>query len=273
MLLDAPMCLSCTAKLRTPLYCAPGMLRLSGEKLNFSSGIASATSRISFSTLVICRSTTDATVGAGAAVGCVSGRLVPTPPAPPKTPASPTPRILFIVLPPLALAVMAPDGIEQLLRVVTDAVLEDDLDVLDVRDARRRVALDHDQVRVLPGRDRTDLPVAAEEDRAVQRRDPDRLDRREPGLDQQLDFPLIAEARDHAAIADRVGSREQQAAGGDEGALQLHLAAKQERVGRLGRWIGGPAPADQVRLARGGRHRLQRRRPRRGPAVARRTRD
>src|SRR5262245_27359211 len=89
-------------------------------------------------------------------------------------------------------AIAAFHGIEQLLRVVPDPVLEHDLHVLHVGDAGGRIALDHDQVRALSHRDRADLILPAEVGRAVERGDPDRLHRGEAGLDQQLDLPLIA---------------------------------------------------------------------------------
>ena len=46
--------------------------------------------------------------------------------------------------------------LDQLLGIVTDAVLENDLDILDVEDARRRVAFHDHQVRCLADCDRAD---------------------------------------------------------------------------------------------------------------------
>ena len=85
---------------------------------------------------------------------------------------------------------------DQLRRVVADALLEHRLDLADVADRRRRIAVDHDQVGLLADRDAADALVAAEILRAVQRRDRDRLERREAGIDQQLDLPLIRESRE-----------------------------------------------------------------------------
>src|SRR5512144_761369 len=66
------MCLTCTANVRTPLKLAPGRLSLSGEKLNLSSGIASAASRTCFSIALISRSMAEARVGVeGEACGAV----------------------------------------------------------------------------------------------------------------------------------------------------------------------------------------------------------
>src|SRR5205823_14709453 len=76
--------------------------------------------------------------------------------------------------------------LEQLRGVVADAVLEHDPDVLDIADPARRVALDDDEVGVLAAGDAADAILLAGIDRAVERGDLDRLDRREPGLDQQL---------------------------------------------------------------------------------------
>src|SRR6266568_6538306 len=107
----------------------------------------------------------------------------------------------------LIFSIVALHRFEQLFGVVSDAVLEDDFDVFDIRDARGGIALHHHEVRVLSGRDRADLILAAEKDRTVQRRDPNRLDRCESGLHQQLDLPLIAKARNVAANADGIRSR------------------------------------------------------------------
>src|SRR5258705_13428141 len=67
------MCLTCKEKVRTPLYALPGMFRLSGEKLNLSSGMASAASTTRCSMVLIWLSTREAMVGgtAGGAVGAV----------------------------------------------------------------------------------------------------------------------------------------------------------------------------------------------------------
>jgi len=49
------------------------------------------------------------------------------------------------------------------------------------------------------------------------------LNGRESSLHQQLDFALIGESWNQATKADRIGSRNQQAAGRDESALELHV--------------------------------------------------
>src|ERR1700743_41088 len=54
------------------------MLRASGVKLNLASGLASAASRINFSTALMSRSTTEATVGGGCGV-CRDSEVRATP--------------------------------------------------------------------------------------------------------------------------------------------------------------------------------------------------
>src|ERR1700736_6657242 len=99
---------------------------------------------------------------------------------------------------------MALDGIEQLLGVIPGAVFEGDFDVFDIRDASGRIAFHDYQVRVVPDRNRADLILAAEKDSTVQSRDPNRLDRCKPGLDEQFDLTLIAKTRNIAVEADRI---------------------------------------------------------------------
>ena len=53
----------------------------------------------------------------------------------------------------LVLAVSALDGVEELGRIIADAILEDDLDLLDVADVCGRVAVEDDEVGVLSGSD------------------------------------------------------------------------------------------------------------------------
>ena len=53
--------------------------------------------------------------------------------------------------------------------------------------------------------------------------DPDRLDRAEPGLDQQFELALVAETGNDPAIAGRVGPGHQQPACGDELPLEAEV--------------------------------------------------
>ena len=44
---------------------------------------------------------------------------------------------------------LAGNGINQLLRIVANAVFEDNLDLLDVADIARRIAMNHNQISLL----------------------------------------------------------------------------------------------------------------------------
>src|SRR4029077_7694879 len=139
--------------------------------------------------------------------------------------------------------------IEQLFLVVSDAVLENDFDVFDISDTSGRITFHHHQVRILSDGNRADAIVASEEDRAVQSGDANGLHRWKAGVDQQLDFPLIAKAWNVAADADRIWSREKEAAGCHECPLEVHVAAKQK--GDIGLRGPGPIAPVEVRFARG----------------------
>src|SRR6202521_155892 len=95
---------------------------------------------------------------------------------------------------PLIFSITTPYRIEQLLGIVSDTVLEDDFDVFDIRDASGRITSHHHEVGVFASQNRADLILAAEIDSTVQSRDPNSLDRWEPGIYQQLDLPLIPKA-------------------------------------------------------------------------------
>src|SRR5438067_13772673 len=84
---------------------------------------------------------------------------------------------------------------EQLRGIVSGAVLEDDLDVLDVVDANARVALDDQEIGVLRHGDGADLVLPAEIGCAVQGPYPDRLPPPEAYPDQPLVFSVLGEAR------------------------------------------------------------------------------
>src|SRR5262249_47278376 len=116
-----------------------------------------------------------------------------------------------------------PDRVDQLRGVVTHAVLEDRLDLLDVGDVLRRVAVDDDEISLLARSDRADPVRDAQELRAVLRLDPDRLGRRESRLDEQLDFALVTEARQGPPDPCRIASREKRPSRLREGVLELHL--------------------------------------------------
>src|SRR3954469_10773009 len=92
---------------------------------------------------------------------------------------------------------------DQLRRIVADAFLEDCHDFSNVLDARRRVAIEHDQIRLLADGDRAGAIRAAEVGSTVERADLDRLERRESALDEQLECALVGEAGNDAAAAGR----------------------------------------------------------------------
>src|SRR5262245_20213838 len=256
------------------------MFRLSGEKLYLSSGIASATFRICFSMPVIWRSTTDATVGAASGEAQLaalrSQAIATTTKAATRTNA----RVHFIAGPTLVgaalaaarlvLAVMPLHRLEQLRRVVTHSVLEDELDVLDVGDASGRIALQDDEVRALADRNRADAACLTEVGGAVERRDPDRFDRRKPGFDQQLDLALVTVARDVSVEANGIRAGEEQPASRHESALQVHVAPQEAGVGFLFRPVDRAAATVEVGVAQRGRHRFQDPGRHRRPAFRRR---
>src|SRR5262245_4723488 len=103
------------------------------------------------------------------------------------------------------------DRCDQFRGVIADAPLEHRFHLANVADAGGRIAVDDDEIRLFADGEAADRLVAAEILRAVERRDRDRFERREARIDEQLDLPLIREARDHAAAAGRVGAGDQQA--------------------------------------------------------------
>lgn len=117
-------------------------------------------------------------------------------------------------------------GIDQTVRVVASAIFENDLDILDVRDARRRVAFDQHEIRTLTRCECPDVLLPTEEVRAVLRGYMNRFNGTKTRFDQEFYLPLIAVPWQNPAIPSRVRPREQQPAGGDEGTFELHLLAK-----------------------------------------------
>jgi len=69
----------------------------------------------------------------------------------------------------------------------------------------------------------TRSPFSPQVDRTVQRGDLDRLHTRKASLHQELNAPLIPEARQHGAETRWIGSRDQQPSCSDEGTLQREL--------------------------------------------------
>src|SRR4051794_38387686 len=112
---------------------------------------------------------------------------------------------------------------EQLLRIVSHAVLEHDLDIFDVGDGLCWVALNDDEVGLLSAGDGADVVAFAQKLGAVCRGDLDCLDWREASLDEQLHFALVRKTSKQSTIAGGIGARQEQSASSDEGALELHL--------------------------------------------------
>ena len=137
--------------------------------------------------------------------------------------------------------------VNQLRRVVPDPILENSLNVLDVFNSLRRISLDQDQVRLLAGRDRSDVIQLSQILRAVVGRNMNRFHRRESRLNQQFHLPLITEAGEHAAHACRIQAREQQPAGLREGVLKFFFLLECRRPGGNIRAI---ALSDRSRIVR-----------------------
>jgi len=104
---------------------------------------------------------------------------------------------------------------------------------VNVGDGRRRVAVDDHDVGLLADRERADPVVSPEVLGTVERADGDRFERRETGLDQELELALVRVTGDHAASTGRIGARDQEATGFDERALEDQRLRKQLRIDRL----------------------------------------
>src|SRR5688572_19667456 len=100
-------------------------------------------------------------------------------------------------------------GLDQLLRIVTNPILEHDLDLFDISNVRCGVSFHDHQIRLLPGRDRADACVFAQELCAVESRNLNGFDGSEPGLNQQLDLSMIAKTRNDPTVAGRIEPRNQ----------------------------------------------------------------
>ncbi len=104
------------------------------------------------------------------------------------------------------------DGFDELDRIEADPLLEDSLDVADIGNRRRRIAVDDDEIGLLSDGNRTNRGVTSEVRGAVQRADADRFERRESGLDEQLDLALIRVAGNDAAATGGIGAGNEPAA-------------------------------------------------------------
>src|SRR5688572_16740595 len=95
-------------------------------------------------------------------------------------------------------------GLDQLLRVVADAVFEDDLHFLDVENVGGGVSFDNHQVSLFARSDGPDAGVLAQKTRTVETRNLNRFNRRKTCFDQQLNLAQIAEASHNAAVTGRI---------------------------------------------------------------------
>ena len=82
------------------------------------------------------------------------------------------------------LSVSATNGVQQLLRVVTDAILENDLNLFDIRNLSGRITLHHHKIRVFSNGYGTNLFLSAQVNSPVQSGNFDGFDRRESGFNQ-----------------------------------------------------------------------------------------
>src|SRR5712692_10866492 len=130
------------------------------------------------------------------------------------------------------------DRLDQLRRIITDAIFENEFDFFDVRDIGGGVAVNHHNVRGLSGGERADTVQFAEELRAVGRSNVDGFERREARFHQHLDFALVAESGNDSAVAGRVVSSEPQTPGFDEVALELQFLLEQRGPEAVRRVIG-----------------------------------
>src|SRR5689334_18660375 len=118
-------------------------------------------------------------------------------------------------------------GVEDLRRVVPDAALEHQLDVLHVLYPLGRIAAYDDEVGLLSCGDRADLRVSAKVSGAVERRNPDGLDGRKAGLHEQLECSLVGVSRYYPAETGGVRADDEQSARVGEHFLEPHLVSKE----------------------------------------------
>jgi len=101
------------------------------------------------------------------------------------------------------------------------------------------VAVDDDEVGVLAGGDAADGGGVAHVGGAVEGGDVDGFEGGETGFDEELDFALIAEAGEDAAVAGGVGAGEQETSCSDELAFEGHAVPEELSVLRGGFGVCG----------------------------------
>ena len=116
--------------------------------------------------------------------------------------------------------------VEQLPTVVSNAVLEHDLDILDVLDVTSRIAFHDDEISILASLNGADSRLAAEIFSTVQAGDSNRLHWRESRFDKQLELALICESWNEAGDTHGIGPRDKKSACRDEGTFEIHLLAQ-----------------------------------------------
>src|SRR5258706_12701233 len=119
--------------------------------------------------------------------------------------------------------------LNKFLRVVADAVFENDLPLVDVVNICSGISFYDHQVSLFANCDGADTGVLSEKPGAVQGGNLDRFDWRETGFDQQFDLTQIPKPRDNTTVARRVESGHQQTAGGDKRAFEVHRLPHQGR--------------------------------------------
>src|SRR5579872_6576471 len=92
-------------------------------------------------------------------------------------------------------------AVENRFGVVAHALLENDLRILNGSNVFGEVAIEQDQVSLLPCSNRTDLVGAAQESGAILRSDVNRLNGSEACFNEQFNLALVAEAGQCVAVA------------------------------------------------------------------------
>src|SRR5437660_9746071 len=149
------------------------------------------------------------------------------------------------------LAVASLHRIDQLLRIVADAVLENDFNIFHVRDMRCWIAFYDYEVCILSRGDRSDLVLLTHIGCAIQGGNLDRLQWRETGFHQEFNSALITETGNGGSIPRGVGTRQQQSSSSGECAFQLHVTFEERgRINFRRLFAGGVVAKVKIRLTR-----------------------
>src|SRR5687768_11992767 len=93
------------------------------------------------------------------------------------------------------------DRLDELLCIPPYTVFENDLDILDIADARGGIALYDHQIGLLTRGDRTYAGIFTQKFCSIQTVDLDRLERRKPCFDKKFNPAKISEPRHDPAVA------------------------------------------------------------------------